>query len=396
MKRHTKSTLGSGIFLIVMTGCTTVPVEQVELYTQAFNEASAAGNRLYDEVSSVIIKTQAEAAEGSEPSSAHQVASATAVPIAAAGERSPSSLGPADCPRPTETPTPFAPCFDPSSFLTGYAPGEPESLLARRRALETIATFNSIALRLASGESANALGAEVQQLGAKISSLAALTGAGAGVAPISAVATQAVTKLAIWAETLRADQELRRALTDASPLIQQLLQALIEDTPRMYAFKREETKENLKDIKADVQRASMDVQDIVRQHAAFPGLERYSQRYGAARDRIHGLPFKPLTAMAGSAGTDPLGVGDAAEIDKLTARIESLADEYIARLESLNRYYDALGEYVAMLQRVSESLEAVAAAARAPQAITISPTVLAQQATEIRDLAGQIERLLSS
>ena len=49
-----------------------------------------------------------------------------------------------------------------------------------------------------------------------------------------------------------------------------------------------------------------------------------------------------------------------------------------------------------MLHEVNEALATVTASARAPQAITISPAALSQQATEIRDQAREIQKLLET
>ena len=75
--------------------------------------------------------------------------------------------------------------------------------------------------------------------GSNASSLAALSGVGAMVAPLIGFTTDLAARLATWAETLRADQELRAALDAGSPLIEQLLVAFINDTSTMYALKRD-------------------------------------------------------------------------------------------------------------------------------------------------------------
>ena len=69
-----------------------------------------------------------------------------------------AAAGPADnavCPRDGGANEPYPACFDPARFAPGRLAGEPDSLLVRRRALATITTFNAIALRLASGETAD-------------------------------------------------------------------------------------------------------------------------------------------------------------------------------------------------------------------------------------------------
>ena len=62
--------------------------------------------------------------------------------------RAPGPPDVAVCPPDGGSNEPYPACFDPADFAPGRLPGEPESLLARRRALATITTFNAIAMRL--------------------------------------------------------------------------------------------------------------------------------------------------------------------------------------------------------------------------------------------------------
>jgi hypothetical protein len=374
--------------LLILAGCSTVPVEQVQGYTQAFDEASAAGNRLYDEVGPVIAREQAKADAKAAVVAAGQTGDDPAAVMPAAG---PTQGADAVCLEPTDPPLPYRTCFVPSDFAPGGMPGEPESLVARRRALATITTYNAIALRLASGETASALGAEVQRLGANASSLAALTGAG----PAIGVATNTLADLAKWVESLRADQELRRALADGSPYIDQLLQALIADTPQMYTFKLETTAARLEHLQADAGRISFDIQDIVRAHASFATLASVDRRYGSARARL-ALPTDSLTTIAGTQGTTPLNAAAAEELDGLLVQQDALGPEYEAQVADLDRYYAALGEYVRMLHGSYEALQLAVATAKSPQTVTLDPAALAVKATEIRDQAREVERLLNT
>jgi hypothetical protein len=390
--RERNATTAAAIMLL-LAACSTVPVQHVQSYSQAFDEASVAGNRLYDGISAKVIQEQAIA-----DTQAEQVANL---------EASPSTVivpaaGPADnavCPRDGGTKEPYPPCFDPARFAPGHPAGEPDSLLARRRALATITTFNTIALRLASGESADALGAEVRRLGSNASSFAALSGAGAMATPLIGITTDFAARLATWAETLRADQELRAALDAGSPLIEQLVVALIDDTAIMYALKREEVAAQADAFTAQARDIEFDIADIMRGHAAPQGsmvaeLAQRDLRYNNARARF-GLPFQSLAALAGRGG-QPFTGQTIDAIDDQLARLEAMAEQYQEQVLTLNRYYEALGEYVAMLHEVNAALVTVTASARAPQAVTISPAALSQQATEIRDQAREIQSLLDT
>ncbi|MGH6919272.1 MAG: hypothetical protein ACREJ0_16395 [Geminicoccaceae bacterium] len=392
--RRERNAATAAAMVLLLAACSTVPVQHVEGYTEAFDQASVAGNRLYDGISAKVIQEQAIADAQAERVAATQATAGNTVIMPAAG--------PADnavCPRDGSSNEPYPACFDPARFAPGRLAGEPDSLLVRRRALATITTFNAIALRLASGETAEELGAEVRRLGSNATSLATLSGAGAMVSPLIGLTSDLAAQLAGWAETLRADQELRAALDAGSPLIEQLLKALIDDTSTMYAFKREEVAAQADALTLEAGDIEFDVADIMTAHAApqaafVAELAQRDLRYNNARERI-GLPFQSLAALVGRGG-QPFTGQTLDQIDDRIARLEAIADQYQEQVATLNRYYEALGEYVAMLHEVNEALATATASARAPQAITISPAALSQQATEIRDQAREIQKLLDT
>jgi hypothetical protein len=393
MRRERNATAAAAM-LLLLAACSTVPVQHVQSYSQAFDEASVAGNQLYDGISAKVIQEQDTADARSAQAAAAQVGDGATVIMPAAGpaER-------AVCPRDGGANEPYPACFDPARFAPGRLAGEPDSLLVRRRALATITTFNAIALRLASGETAAELGAEVRRLGSNASSLAALSGVGAMVSPLAGLTSDLAARLAAWAETLRADQELRAALDAGGPLIEQLLVALIDDTSTMYALKREEVVAQADALTAQAKEIEFDVADLMAAHGAPPGsmvaeLAQRDLRYNNAREQI-GLPFQSLAALAGSGG-QPFSEQTLEQIDDQVARLESIADQYQEQIGTLNRYYEALGEYVVMLHEVNDALVSVTASARAPQAITISPAALSQQATEIRDQAREVQKVLET
>jgi hypothetical protein len=389
-----RNTMTAAAILLLLAACSSVPVQHVQSYSQAFDEASAAGNQLYDGISAKVIQEQAIADAQAGQLAAAQAGSGETVIMPAAG--------PADnavCPPNGGWNEPYPACFDPNRFAPGRLTGEPESLIVRRRALATITTFNAIALRLASGETADQLGAEVRRLGSNASSIATLSGAGAMIAPLAGITADLAARLATWAETLRADQELRAALDAGSPLIEQLLAALIKDTSTMYALKREEVGAQTDALTRQAREIEFNIADIMQAHAApqasfVAELAQRDQRYNNARERV-GLSFQSLAGLAGR-GSQPLSGQAIDQIDSQIVQLESIAAQYQEQVDALNRYYEALGQYVAMLHEVDAALVTVTASARAPQAVTISPVSLSQQATEIRDQALQIQELLKT
>ena len=138
MRRQRNATTAAAIMLL-LAACSTVPVQHVEGYSEAFDEASAAGNQLYDGISAKVIQEQAiadaQAAAGRRHAGRH------ATPGHHAGGRTCGRSR--SVPRNGGSNEPYPACFDPARFAPGRLAGEPDSLLVRRRALATITTFNT-------------------------------------------------------------------------------------------------------------------------------------------------------------------------------------------------------------------------------------------------------------
>ena len=141
----------------------------------------------------------------------------------------------------------------------------------------------------------------------------------------------------------------------------------------MYAFRREEVATRLDNLKADAKDASIDIKAIVQSHASFATIGSMDRRYAAATGRINGLPFTSLSALAGTKGSTPLDAATADRLEALLAGLEGTSAEYTADLAALERYYDALGEYVLMLRRSNEALQLVADRRRRRRPSTRSP-----------------------
>ena len=389
-----RSATAAAAIMLLLAACSTVPVQHVEGYSEAFDQASVAGNQLYDGISAKVIQEQAIADAQAQQVAATPAATANTVIMPAAGpaderglsagwrlERALSGMlrsGPVRA-RPA-----------------GRRAGQPARPAPRARDDHDVQRD-----RLAPGVRRKRPGARCG-------------GAAAGVecqqprrvercrrhgSPLIGLTTDLAARLATWAETLRADQELRAALDAGSPLIEQLLVALINDTSTMYALKREEVAAQLVALKVDAREIEFDIADVMRAHAAPQGpmvaeLARRDLRYNNARERM-GLAFQSLAALAGPGG-QPFTEQTLDQIDEQVAQLEAFANQYQEQVLALNRYYEALGEYVAMLHEVDATLATVTASARAPQAVTISPRALSQQATEIRDQAREIQKLLDT
>jgi hypothetical protein len=194
----------------LLTGCATVPVEDLRSYASAYEQVERAGNAVLDEVSPYV------------------------VPLPADGPAEATSRTEASCQSGAE---PFPECFDPKLALreAGVRAGEPPGIAQRRAALAAVTTYNAALVDLAEGRSVEALGRrfdELQEFVAAAASFAAP--ATAGLSTLGTAAVNLLRGLAQRLEAARANATIRESLIASRGDIQMLLQLLIDDTPTLY------------------------------------------------------------------------------------------------------------------------------------------------------------------
>lgn len=357
-----------GVLIFLVAGCSTVPADQVLFYAETYDEARAAADSLYDEiVEPVRLEDSGQADELSTP------------PVAIA-------------PVP-----PFPDSFNPADFVLIPAAGRPEdpdSIAVRRRALITVATYNEILVRLASGETAEDVSNQTSTLVNNLGSLLKLVGAAN---PLVGLSVASIEKLTAWAERLRADVELRKALLAGNEPVQALIAELKADTVRIYGIYKPYKELQVIDWGAEINRISNSMTDFAKKLQRPTGdlansLTEVESRFSAAQRAVPGL--RPRTLAPSRTG----GAFDQAAADTLKVMVSSLETAVVARqatVDEINDYYAALGAYVRLLDQVAELNEALSAAA-AHRTITLDPVDLLTRAMAIRQEAKSIRAALSS
>jgi hypothetical protein len=375
---------------MLVAACSGVPQEQVQLYTQAFTEAEAAGNLVYDQISPIVARQPAT-------NDALIVAPAAgpASGSAQAGSLTDNQRETADPCAADLGPQPFEPCFDPDTITEGAVPGEPAEVKARRRAMATIALYNDLLLRLNSGATSNELGAEVRELSSNLGGFLQFVNAAAG--PIAGLAGDALARLAALQETVRADRELRRTLVEGEPVIQELIAALIHETPNLYVIKLRATRLELDPLRTQINETRTEIRALVRQHAA-PDDRRLVELSGRLDQALSKIGIEPmaLPPLAGQQAGQPFNAQVDQQLTRKVERVEQLTGEYMEKAATLHPFHAALGAYVAMLNDTSSALADLAETAATPRMIAIDAGELARQVADIRNNAGEIQRLLQN
>lgn len=365
--------------LLFQAACAGVPEPEVRLYERAFAAASDAGNRVYDVVSPIVADARpvSDATIGTiEPGGAEH----------AVGAVCPHDLGPQR----------FEACFEPRLHGAPVVQQEADAILARRDALSVVLRYNRVLAGLASGEGAAALRRDVELLTVSAGSLAALAGA-----PAAGALGQAIGRLAgplvEVVDGFRTAGDLRSAVVEGAPAVDGLLMGLLEETPHLYALKREAALLRMEalelSLKTEVQ---FPAQNLVERHARpddVARLEGPSRRIGAAFARAD-LPPVALLSLAGRPGPLPYDPAVEVELEMLAAKAEHLADAHRAEVDDLIAFHRALGAYVALLDATRGAFAALVQAADRGPGLSPAPGAIAERVAGITLQAREVRRLL--
>ena len=343
-------------FAMVLAACDTIPADQVQFYADSYAQANEAGNRLYDALVEPIERSKVV------PSAPEE-----------AGEQ-------------REFPESFAP----GDFLADEGdgpirPGEPDEIAIRRVAMTTIADYNAIMVRLASGQTAAELSQEIDSLAGHLSILPGL-----GTAEVPLIAG-AIGKLAGFAESLRADSELRAALIAGQEPIAELVDALRADTVDMYGTFLSFHDSALLRQERGINRISNTIEAFVSSFRAPGGeladsLDDQRQRFAAARARLPGFDVKALpTSTDGQVYDQDANDSLVLMID----RLEGAVAAHRAKVGEINSYYEALGAYARLLDQVKRANVGLVDAAQR-RTLTLDPLKVITTAAAIRQDAEAI------
>lgn len=193
--------LCSWILLSAAAACTSIPDQELTSYREAYIEAQKAGDLLYDELSAAVLR---------------------------------AGLAPANsnCIRKRNAPA----CFDPSVARANGTPADIPSIRARRTALASVENYNLAIIDLLEGKQGDALSARIEELRATAGDLLVLGQITTGPLPalIGGQSAALLGKLVKQLEKLASVEQAKASLTQNAPVVDEMIQLLIDDTPRMY------------------------------------------------------------------------------------------------------------------------------------------------------------------
>ncbi|WP_299472926.1 hypothetical protein [uncultured Roseibium sp.] len=282
--------------LSFVAGCSGIPVETLTTYADAFTQARDAGDLLLDEISPIV--------SGRTTSSGN----------AKCGT---SRLG-------------YPQCFDPSVARSGNGTriNEDPAIVARRDALSVVSIYNGMLVDIAEGKNTAAFNNRVDELTTLANSVSAI-----GVVPsggLSALVPPSATYARDIAQRFgqaRANAAVRQSILQSKGDIQELLQALGDDTSQIYTIFLRAREIDLVNIRAERRIAEL------------------------------------------SGNTQAVGLAN----KKFSATSRSIAE-----------FHESLTAYVELLEQTSTALDVLVAAAETPQVTVANLTKVAVEAEEVR------------
>ncbi|MET1411884.1 hypothetical protein ABVF61_06435 [Roseibium sp. HPY-6] len=279
-----------------IASCSGIPVETLTTYADAFTQARDAGDLLIDEISPIV---------------------SGRTPTASTAKCGTSRLG-------------YPQCFDPSTARGGTEArlNEDPAIVARRDALSAVAIYNGMLVDIAEGKNTAAFNNRVDELATLANSVAAI-----GIVPgggLSALIPQGATYASDIAQRFgqaRAGAAVRQSILQSKGDIQELLQALGDDTSQIYTIFLRAREIDLVNIRAERRIAEL------------------------------------------SGNTQAVGLANR----KFSATSRSIAE-----------FHESLTAYVELLEQTSTALDVLVAAAETPQVTTANLTRVAVEAEEVR------------
>ena len=327
------------LFMPAVVSCAGVPVEQLQAYSGAYEEAREAGSLLYERA-------------------------AVAVRVAEASEIAPGAGADVD--------PPYLATLGPANYQTGAcgfgASGSaiPESILARCQAFAAVTTYNEILLKLAAGDPAVAVRSELGQIAVALDGLQSLLAQNTTVTTLLASAGPVVGPLlgiVGEAQKLASAAAVREELEKGRPAVQAILQALRQDVPHLYAMQRDLSVTKLGVIQTNIGAIFVQAVGIVRQHqlpSAQPDAGERTAivgRFDALLDDLE-LPDVPKETRLSSqpTGTTPYTAATTAALRTQFAELEQADQKYRSVAQEWHAYVEALQLYDGMLVGLGESL----------------------------------------
>jgi hypothetical protein len=335
--RRVQSRLVGLLLMLMMAGCATPPVQELQGYSQAFEEVRTTTYILIDDYERAVEAVQSPPAVRTE---AEDV-------------------------------------FDPLLFMRPTALSDTDM---RRRAIDAVVEYNEAMLALARGSSIEA----VKHTLAPLKTFLILAG------PQIAASAPFVEGLMVRALKARDNAEFIRAFEEATitvteggvdcsgaaehcrPIIEGIIEHLALDTALYYDARRGFVNQELSEIAQEFSDSSMPIAGYGQRFARPSGDTELGRHLLHLESEYHDLsrritPDADSVRLISGAGTQAADATTLAAIDALMVPLRDLAERALVARGSLQSYYDALAAYVRLLQRTIDLLHQTQAAAERPR-----------------------------
>ncbi len=299
-----------------------------------------------------------------------------------------------------EAPKPFPDSFDPQKELEKA--GEKSGVEERLAAWDVISRYNDALLALAEGQTPKQLSGSFAALGKSLETFAGSLGA--SIPGLGSVFNVANTILMV-AEKERVRQEFSRALKAGEPVIMKIIDFYIEETQYYYDLRRSQVVSDMAKQKRKVRNYTKQMYTLARVYKEPDKTSDEGKSKAALSKRLTavmaavGLPKdigstqnnkKETWANLQGKGSQPYTPIVDTQLLQFIQAAESEVATYQSLEKSLVAYYDTLGEYILVLQKLKIILEALLTSADQPMSLTSTAETVLRTALKVK---AQIEAL---
>lgn len=264
-----------------------------------------------------------------------------------------------------------------------------DDIEVRRRALQVITQYNDLLTQLAEGKSAQEVKSSASGLVNAVGKFVTIAG-GSGVPGLSAIAT-IVSTLAELVEKARTRAEFSRAVREGRPVIEKIIDALIEDRRDHYGLRfnlaQEERLLILDEITIRIRLILGFVASLGPSRQDGPNVSDAEKDLNSVLKPVRGeigeYPIRLKLAPA-SARTPPFTEGADERTQASILEIKEQVEKYENNVKQMQALGRALVEYGKLLERTKTALATLEKMLDKPQDISIVAEELARAAFSVK------------
>jgi hypothetical protein len=321
-----------GAAFVLSAACTSIPTQELSQYREAFAATQTASEAILIDFADAVSTEQARQ-RAAEPA-----------PAPAAG-------------------------IDATLENGGSKP--PDTIEVRRRALRTIDQFNSVITTLAEGKSVQ----EVQGTATGFINAAQsfVVAAGGNAVPGLGALTGVVNTLLGQLEQARAREEFERAVRSGAPIINSMLNALIEERQEHMSLRVAAANVREVDLVDELATRASDLRSLIESHSApaadDPRATIQDEMNAALKPAQGQLQFRLPLTLSYKSGKPALTSEQALLAQELLGGMKPASDAFVANRAAIESLRDALNNYGMLLRQTQTALSAVVSNLGRPQSL---------------------------